>query len=264
MDRTVGVVNLWIRSHTTLLTRIGLMSIFTNALTWPFLTSDVKLRLRHQRLDAAAGKRAGWALEVPDVAVKLVKAVDDPCKPGRDPGMRLVPVSSSAKYPPRYSNSPFAAWYSHGAIEWDHHRVTVTGTRGSAAWAPDAGGLRRGFDAVEVFQAGRRPTGSGNCLARVAAIATVGLAGHGLRRIVFLDAETRDLGWIPASYFKEEDVIEFARAVGIAYRSYAFTLAGFSATQVWPPALCDALFTPSARRVKFVGDELDMGNDWVS
>lgn len=237
------------------------MSILTNALTWPFLTPDVKLRLRHQRFDAEAAKRAGWALEVPDVAVKLVKAVDNRYKPGRDPGVRLVPVSPSGKYPPP-SSSPLAAWYSHGAIEWDHQRVTVTGTKGSAAWAPDTGGLRRGFDAVEVFQARRRPPGSGHCLARVAAIATVGLAGHSPQRIMFLDAETRDLGWIPAAYFKEEDVIELARAVGIAYRSYAFTLAGFSSTQVWPPALYEAVFTRSARRVKFVGDELDPGNDW--
>jgi hypothetical protein len=190
--------------------------------------------------------------------------VDDPYKPGRDPDVRLVPVPPNGKYPPANSTSPYAAWYSHGAIEWDHQRVTVTGTKGSAVWAPDAGGLRRGFDPVEVFQAGRRPPGSGHCLARVAAIATVGLAGHSLQRIVFLDAETRDLGWIPAPYFQEEDVIKLARAVGIAYRSYAFTLAGFSSTQVWPPALCDALFTRSARRVKFVGDELDAGNDWSS
>ena len=238
------------------------MSIFTNALTWPFLTPDAKLRLRHQRLDAEAGKRAGWALEIPDVAVKLLKAVDEPDKRGRDPGMRLVPVSPSGKYPYPHSRTPFAAWYSYGAMEWDHQRVTVTGERGSATWAPDPGGLRPGFDAVEVFQAGRRPTGSGNCLARVAAIATVGLAGHGLRRIVFLDAEARDLGWVPAPHFKEEDVIKLARAAGIAYRSYAFTFAGFSSARVSPSALCDALFTRSARRVKFVSEEFDPGSDW--
>lgn len=240
------------------------MSIFTNVLTWPFLTPDVKLQLRHQHFDAEAGKRAGWALRVPDVDVKLVKAVDDPDKRGRDPGLRLVPVPPNGKYPSPYTDAPFAAWYSRGAMEWDHQRVTVTGTRGSAVWAPAAGGLRRGFDAVEVFQAGRRPTGSGNCLARVAAIATVGLAGHGLRRIVFLDAEARDLGWIPAPYFNEDDVIKFARAAGIAYRSYAFTLARLSPSQVSPSALCEALFTRSARRVKFISDELDTGSDWVS
>ena len=239
------------------------MSIITNALTWPFLTPDVKLRLRHQRLDAE-GKRARWALEVPDVAVKLVKAIDERDKPGRDPGMRLVPVPPNGKPTYHHPNTPFAAWYSHGGVEWDHRRVTVTGTRDSAVWAPDAGGLRPGFDAVEVFKAGRRPPGSGHCLARVAAIATVGLAGHSLQRIVFLDAEARDLGWIPAPYFKEEDVIRFARAAGIAYRSYAFTLAGFSSALVSPLALCEALFTRSARRVKFVSDELDTGNDWLS
>lgn len=240
------------------------MSIFTNALTWPFLTPEVKLRLRHQRLDGEAGKRAGWALQIPDVAVQLVKAVDERDKSGRGPGMRLVPVPPSGKYPSRFPSSPYAAWYSSGALEWDHQRVTVTGNRGSAVWAPDAGGVRRGYDAIEVFQAGRRPPGSGDCLARVAAIATVGLAGHCLQRIVFLDAETRELGWIPAPYFPEEDLIEFARAVGIAYRSYAFTLAGFSSTRVWPVALCEALFTRSARRVKLVSDELDTGNDWFS
>lgn len=240
------------------------MSIFTNALTWPFLTPEVKLQLRHQSLDAKAGKRAGWALEIPDVAVELVKAVDEPYKPGRDPEMRLVPVPPKGKYPRPYPNSPFAAWYGNGAVEWDHRRVTVTGAKGSAVWAPDAGGVRRGFDAVAVFRAGRRPAGSGNCLVRVAAIATVGLAGHALRRIVFLDAEARDLGWVPAPHFKEEDVIEFARAAGIAYRSYAFTLKGFSSARVSPPALCDALFTQSARRVKFVSDELDTGSDWFS
>lgn len=240
------------------------MSKIANTLTWPFLPPDVKLQLRHRRLDAGADKREGWALQIPDVAVKLVKAVDGADRTGRDPGMRLVPVPPNGKYPSPYLNAPFAAWYSRGAIEWDHQRVTVTGTKGSAVWAPDVNGLRPGFDAVEVFQARRRPTGSGNCLSRVAAIATVGLAGHRLQRIVFLDAEARDLGWMPASYFNEDDVIKFARAVGVPYRSYAFTLAHVSSARVSPHALFEALFTQSARRVTFVSDEINTGNDWFA
>ena len=238
------------------------MSIIANALTWPFLTPGGKLHLRHQHLDGEADKRAGWALRVPGVAVELVKAADGPSKRGHDPGVRLVPVPPNGKYPSVYRSTLLATWYSQGAIEWDSRQVTVTGTKGSAIWAPDRGGFRPGFEPVEVFRAGRRPMGSGNCLARVAAIATVGLAGRSLQRIVFLDAETRDLGWLPACYFREDDVIGFARAVGIAYRSYAFTFERFSSAQVSPSMLCEALFTRSARWVKFVNDELNTGNDW--
>jgi hypothetical protein len=238
------------------------MSLLANALTWPFLTPGGKLQLRHQHLDAKAEKRAGWALQIPGVSVHLAKAVDGPRKPGPDPGVRLVPVPPRGKYPFPYRSTLFATWYSQGAIEWDRQHVTVTGTKGSAAWAPDHGGLRPGFEALEVFRAGRRPAGSGYCLARVAAIATVGLAGRSLQRIVFLDAATRGLGWLPAYYFHEDDVIGFAGAAGIAYRSYAFTFEHFSSMQVSPSMLCDALFTRSARWVKFVDDELSAGHDW--
>ena len=240
------------------------MSKIANALTWPFLPPDVKLQLRHRRLDAGADKRAGWALQIPDVAVNLVKAVDDADRSGRDPGMRLVPVPPNGKYPSPYLNAPFAAWYSHGAIEWDHQRVTVTGTKGSAVWAPDLNGLRPGFDAVEVFQARRRPTGSGHCLSgwppsRPWASPATGFSGscssmprHGI------SAGCR------RRYFNEDDVIKFARAVGVPYRSYAFTLARVSSARVSPHALFEALFTQSARRVTFVSDEVNTGNDWFS
>jgi hypothetical protein len=232
------------------------MSKFTIALARPFLPPEtrLRLRLRHQRLDAEAGKRAGWRLRIPEVTVTLVKAVDS-SGPGR--GMRLVPtLSGNVGYQAR--------WCRLGAMEWDHRRVTIIGDLGRGVWAPDAGGLRPGFDPVEVRQAGRRPTGTGECLDRLAAIATVGLAGHVLQRIVFLDGEARELGWIPAPYFAEADVIRFAQAAGIPYRGYAFTFAGFSSTRVSPPELCEALFTRSARRMKLISDELDAGDDWFS
>ncbi|MBS2551518.1 hypothetical protein KGQ19_32085 [Catenulispora sp. NL8] len=236
------------------------MSRIKLALARPFMTPDTRLLLRHQRLDAEAGKRAGWALQIPDVEVRLVTAVN---KRGPDLGKWLVPQSKGKRGVRYTGDTAIGRWYRHGAMKWDHQRVTIAGSNGTGVWLPETGGLLPGFDAVEVFQAHRRPTGSGECRSRIAAIATVGLAGRALQRIVFLDAEARELGWIPAPYFAEDDVMKFAQAAGIAYRRYAFTLARFSSARVSPTQLCEALFTRSALRVKLMSEEFST-NDWLT
>ena len=88
--------------------------------------------------------------------------------------------------------------------------------------------------------------------------------GRPSHRIVFLDVEARELGRIPALYFTEDDVIKYAHEAGIAYRSYSFAFAGDSSTRVSPGRLCEALFVRSARWVKLVSEELDMGSDWFT
>ncbi|ACU70924.1 hypothetical protein Caci_2004 [Catenulispora acidiphila DSM 44928] len=247
------------------------MSKLTTTLLWPFLAPDVRLRLRHQRLDAEAPKRAGWALQIPEVKVTRVKAVDGALDgtgggPGSRRGMRLTPVAPSPwkQQQTMVGTRPIDRWLRSGAMEWDGRRVTIAGSLRTGTWIPREGGLIPDFDAAEVARAGRRPFGTGECERHLAAIATVGLAGRHLKRIVFLDAEARELGWIPAPYFAQDDVIRFAQAAGIAYRSYAFTFAGYSSTRLSPEKLCEALFTRSARRVKLMGDGASDESDWLS
>jgi RNA polymerase sigma-70 factor (sigma-E family) len=69
------------------------MSRLTNALARPFMPPDVRLRLRHQRLDEEAARRRGWILRAPEVSVTLVKAVDSPA--GRASlGRRRLPLTT--------------------------------------------------------------------------------------------------------------------------------------------------------------------------
>lgn len=230
----------------------------------PFLPRDVRLRLRHQRIDGEASKRTGYILATPDLAVTLVKAVD-----GREPGrgMRLVPKPPNGWRATRYGTTEWGQWYTFGAVEWDGRHITVIDARRSVGgWRPTPGGLRPGFDAVEIFRAGARPAGSGECLDRVAAVVTVGLAGRHLQRILLLDEEARELLSIPARGFVEADLVRFAEAAGICYRSYAFTLAKFASLRASPSALCEALFPRSARRAKLAISEFEFGvvDDWFS
>lgn len=232
-------------------------------LMWPFLPREVRLRLRHQHLDGEASKRTAYLLATPDIAVTLLRAADSHT-PGR--GMRLVPTLSAYSRPAaRIGTTELGRWYRCGAMEWDGERVTVVGPRRpNGEWMPTPGGLLPGFDAVEVFGAGGRPTGSGECRDRIAAIATVGLVGRHLQRILFLDEEARELASIPAQGFAEDDLLRFAEAAGIAYRSYAFAMRNFSSLRVSPGRLCEALFTRSALRVKLVSDDLDDTTNWHS
>ena len=87
---------------------------------------------------------------------------------------------------------------------------------------------------------------------------------RGRGRVVFLDEESRDLGWVPAPGFVEDDLVAFAQAAGVAYRSYALTLGKFSSLRVSPSALCETLFTRSARRVRLVGDQFESVEGWYS
>jgi len=238
------------------------MSEFKTALLRPFLPPDVRLRLRHQRLDADATKRSYRYLATADLDVTLVKAVDGS---GAGRGMRLVPEAPPGMAGTRSpGKTERGRWYWYGAVEWDYQHITVVGTKSEGVWEPASGGLRPGFDAVEIFQAGRRPPGCGECLKPVAAIVTVGLTGRHMQRVYFLDAESRSLGHIPAPGFAEDDLVRLAEAAGIAYRRYAFTLARFASLRVLPPGLCEALFTRSARRAKLVREEVEVVDDWYS
>lgn len=232
-------------------------------LMWPFLPADARLRLRQQRYDAEAANRAPWVLETPDLSVTLITGVEGGT-PGRGMSLRPTPPPGIDR---AWSNALERRWwYAYGAIEWDGLAVAVVGERigRDVRWEPTPGGLRPGFDAVEVFEARRRPTTSGECPDRIAAIATVGPKGHHVQRIYFLDEEARDLGWVPGSGFAEEDVMRFAAAAGIAYRRYAFTFAKFSTLRVTPSRLCEVLFVRSARRARLVGEVGESPEGWFT
>lgn len=233
-----------------------------DALAWPFMAPEDRLRLRHQRMDAEAAKRRGWALQMEDISVTLVTAVEGSVAGGDE--LRLAPAGHGGGVHVSFAGTALDRWFKMGSMEWDALRIRISGDYGTGVWYPETGGLRPGFDAAEILRAGHRPIGSGECLRRVAAIATVGLAGRHIQRILFLDAEARELAWLPAKYFAEDDIIRLAQAAGIAYRRYAFTFARYSSTQISPRGLCEVLFPRSARRVKVVSEDLDAETNWFS
>jgi len=68
---------------------------------------------------------------------------------------------------------------AEGGLAWDGKLLTVTGDNDSSPrWPTARGGVRPGFGADEVAQAGGRPVGSGECPASVVEIASVALHGH--------------------------------------------------------------------------------------
>jgi hypothetical protein len=213
----------------------------------PFLPVDTRFRLRQQLLDREAAEIAQYVLDTPDVSVASVEAVD-----GRRSarGARLSPPSGGGRVVSS-AQTPVGGWYTIGRVDWNGEQVTVSGDTGrSGRWEPEQGGLLPGFDAVEVFRAGRRPVTSGECPDRVAAIAAITLAGPRLDWVYFLDQESRELGSISAAGLDEDDLVRVTEEAGIAYRCYALTLARFSSLHVSPSGLCEVLFPRSARRVK--------------
>ena len=241
------------------------MSKIANTLTWPFLPPDVKLQLRHRRLDAGADKRAGWALQIPDVAVKLVKAVDDADRAGRDPGMRLVPVPAQREVPVSLSQRAVRRVVQ----PWRDRVGTISASR-----SPEPRVLLCGRPTSMVCDGGSTPS-------RCSRLAV----GRPARA-------TACLGWLPSrpwvwpatgfsgscSSMPRHGISAGCRRPtsmrttssssrgpsASPYRSYAFTLAHVSSARVSPHALFEALFTQSARRVTFVSDEVNTGNDWFS
>lgn len=220
----------------------------------PLLPADTRLRLRQQRYDEEAANKSHWILTTPDLAVTCAVSVD-----GRGSGEN---VGAASRLPP---SKPWRQGYRYPCqVSWNGQKVGVTGWRGTVTqfvqWSPEPGGLREGFDPADVARAGVRPTTSGECPSRIAAIAAVGLAGHHVSRVYFLDAESRDLGWIPAPGLTEDNLVQVAEAAGIAYRRYVLTLAKFSSLRVMPDGLCEILFPRSARRVRLAEE----GDDWYS
>lgn len=245
------------------------MSEFLRALMRPLLPPDVRQRLKHQRLEAESANRHSYLFTTPGISVTLVKAVDaasadaEPRRliPARPSGDRSRATSSR---PNSYDETPIGQWYASGGLHWSGGSLSVTGPRGQGIWYPARGGLRPGFEVAEIFQAGQRPVGTGECHFGVAALAAVGLAGRHLQRIIILDPEARSLGWIPTLGLAENDLIELTKAAGISYRSYGITLARFTSLQVSPAGLCEALFVRSAVRVKLVSKEIETQENWFA
>lgn len=247
------------------------MSELLRALVRPFLPSETRLRLKHQRLEAEATNRHSYLFKTPGISVKLVKAVDAAgAEAGAQP-RRLVPTRpggnrgrATSGRPSSYDGTPVGQWYAFGGLRWSGRTLSVTGPRGTGIWHPAPGGLRPGFEVEEIFQGGQRPLGTGECHFGVAALITVGLAGRHLQRIFILDPEARSLGWIPTFGLAENDLIEFTKAAGISYRSYGITLSGFTSLQASPAALCEALFVRSAVQVKVVGEDIESQASWFA
>lgn len=209
----------------------------------PLLPEDTRIRLRQQCYDAEAANRSRRILTTPDLAVTIAVAVD-----GAGTGDNATP------------------WSSYRSAIWNGQKVVVPGWRGKATsvqWFPQPGGFLPGFDPADVARAGVRPAPSGECPSRIAAIATVGLAGHHVSRLYFLDAECHDLLHSCTRLSPEiergleDDLISVADSAGIAYRRYALTLARYSSLRVSPEKVCDVLFPRSARRVRLGSEEED-------
>ena len=247
------------------------MSEFLRGLMRPFLPQDARLRLKHQRLEAEGINRHSYLFKTPGISVTLVNAVDAAGAKADAQPRQLLPTRPSgsrsraaSSRPTLYDETPVGEWYASGGLQWSGRSLSVTGPRGKGIWYPAPGGLRPGFEVEEIFQAGQRPVGTGECHFGVAALIAVGLAGRHLQRIIILDPEARSLGWIPTLGQAEDDLIEFTKAAGISYRSYGITLARFTSLQVSPSALCEALFVRSAVHVKLVSEEIETQESWFA
>ena len=197
----------------------------------PFLPPDARLRLRQQHRDELADEDVRAVLSEQGVSVRSAAAAAGGWTSGS------------------------TRWPALGSVDWDGSRLRMVGASGrSAEWYPVSGGLRPGFDAVEVSAARFRPPTSGECPGRVAAVAAVGLAGHRVCRVYFLDAESRSLSWIPVAAFAEDHHTRLAKMAGVEYHQYELTLAGYSSARVSPAGLCEALFPSSVRQVKLTSE----------
>jgi hypothetical protein len=206
----------------------------------PFLPVETRCRLRQQRFDAEAAKKAVRLLALPGVSVTVLRSTTG-SRSWRDAS--LVPTSA-------FSHAG-EWWFTKGALGWDGNLLTVTGTHDSSpSWPTAQGGVRPGFGAEEVALAGFRPVGSGECPGSVVEIASVGLQGHPARRLYFLDEESHHLTMTPARGFTEEQLSDFAHHAGVAFRTYALTTGGVTT----PDAMCEVLFPRSARRRPVIGE----------
>lgn len=213
-----------------------------------FVPEEAGYRLRQQRLDAEAARRTRRVVRLAGVSVTVVNS-----STGAPSGRKVELIPKSGL---RNVHSP---WLDYGRLSWNGTRITAVGDNGSAGgWPVQEGGVRPGFGAEAVAEAGWRPVTSGECPASVAEIATVGLGGRPIRRLYLLDEESRHLTMLPARGLLEDRIIAFTNAVGLAYRAYSITTSG----RVHPDVLCDdVLFPRSARRIRLTR-RLSEDADW--
>lgn len=198
-----------------------------------FLPAATRRRLRQQRLDEEAARDSvPWISRV-DVTVTELRAGGEPSRQT----LKVQPVS-----PPR-PNKPF--WYRGGGLTWDGTVIRAYGNGDVAQWRTVPGGVRPGFGAEEVAEAGIRPAASGECPSEVVEIAGVGLKEalrtHPIRRLYLLDEESRHLAVLPFLGLHEDEIGELAERAGVPFRRYALAhTAPFH-------KLCEALFPASAQ-----------------
>ncbi|WP_194894398.1 hypothetical protein [Catenulispora pinisilvae] len=242
---------------------MGLRSLFT----WLAAPPETKYRMTQQNLDLQAAKKTARVLSTPGLSVTSRKAVD-----GKEPGppSRIKASANGSYSPPKgagftYPNgrSELRSWYLSAEIVWDGKALTATGNFGRPrTWEPAPKGLRPGTDAAEIFRHGSRPMTSGECPTQIAAIATVGLSGYELNRVVFLDEDARELSRFSMVGFTEDDMMRIAAAAGIAYRSYILAIGGYSTMKLGLSDFCEALFPHNAAHSLLLSYDLQESGWW--
>lgn len=214
-------------------------------LTTPVLPAEARYRLRQQRIDEEVAREAMRVLNSPAVPVTERRSWVGAGTGG------FYEVRETRRGPaPSYSLKP--------AIAFDGTSLRVAGEDGfEPGLSVRRGGLRPGFAAHEVAAARCRPMTSGECPAEVAEIAAVALGPGRIRRLYFLDEESRELAAIPAAGLSEDILVELAEHAGIVFRVYAFG----AVTGTDPDRRCEVLFPRSARRRKERGRR-PPGQDW--
>jgi len=143
-----------------------------------------------------------------------------------------------------------SAWLDYGLLSWDGAQITVNGEGAHIGhWLVQEGGVKPGFGAEEVAEAGMRPVTSGECPEAAVEMAAVALGGRVIRRLYLLDEESRQLAMFPARGLTEDRLAAFADHAGLVYRAYSISTGG----RVHPDVLCDdVLFLRSSRRIRLV------------
>jgi hypothetical protein len=213
----------------------------------PALPADTRYRLRQQGMDAEIARRALRVLGRSDVLVGLRRAV-----PGHlSPESFMLCVARRPGVPLAEANTMFS---------WSGEQLLVFAEGGAVARLsprPASGGVLPGFGAHEVAAARCRPMTSGECPALLAEVAAVAFAGGSIRRVYFLDEESRELTSVPADGLSEEKLAGLAAHIGVPFRVYSFRMARRFRPQRW----CEVLFPPSARRHRLVNPLKERG-DW--
>lgn len=213
----------------------------------PFLPVETRYRLRQHKIDDEAAGKAARVLASAGVTVTVRRSTTGA---GSWRETRLVPV-------PAYGHTA-AWWYTKGGLAWDGTFLTVTGGHeATGSWRTAQGGVKPGFGAAEVAEAGYRPAGSGECPSSVVEVAAVGIGEHPARRLFFLDEESHQLTMTPFRGFTDAKLTEFAQHAGVVFRTYSLTTGGVTS----PDAMCEFLFPRSARRRPVISENSELA-DW--